>query len=481
MCKAAGDTSPLHGQWELIDRFAPYWFGEQRAGATLPIGDRAIREDCPHPITWPALLIRHARFYDWIRRHQEGWPYPVPQVRLDPDGLIGQAETYAERMGVPFERTCPAWMRAGLCRLVEALESPESGLRESRRSDVIYGLSRSLRNNAALVRERLQYPEIEREEIACPVFIVGINGTGTTFLHRLLARDPRFRALQRYELSDPVLSTGEYRSVAGTAEDPRRTYAREVMSATDVVDSFAGIDHIEMDEPGEDSMLLRLTYASWVFTVAHHMPAYGRWLAESGSRNAYAHHRRVMQHFTWQRRQREADEQRFWLLRTPLHLRELEVLLETYPDAVFIQTHSEPVQLMASWNGRVEQIRSFTSEPRPPHETGAEQLAFTSGMLNDAAHFRASRDALNRRWADVRHADLFDDPMAVVDDIYARLDWPLESGAVNAMREWLSIHEEQCRPEARHEYRIEDYGLTPDAVDEAFAPYRDFFAARGII
>ena len=195
-CQALGKRSPLHGQWVLVDYFAPYWFSEDKTGRTLPISDRAIREDCPQPIKWPALLIRHARSYDWIRRHREGWPYPVPQGRLDFDCLIGQARVYAEHMGVSFERTYPAWMRAGLEQLVEALESPEAGLRERRLSHVIYGLTRALRNNATLVRERQQHPEIEREEIARPVFIVSINRTGTTFLHRLLARDPRFWALR---------------------------------------------------------------------------------------------------------------------------------------------------------------------------------------------------------------------------------------------------------------------------------------------
>ena len=92
-----------------------------------------------------------------------------------------------------------------------------------------------------------------------------------------------------------------------TVEDPRRAYAEELMSATNVVDTLAGIHRIDMDEPEEDFMLLMLAFATWIITVAHHVPAYGRWLADTGSRNAYAHHRRVMQHFTWQRRQREPE------------------------------------------------------------------------------------------------------------------------------------------------------------------------------
>ena len=187
-----------------------------------------------------------------------------------------------------------------------------------------------------------------------------------------------------------------------------------------------------------------------------------------------------MQHYTWQRRQREANQQRSWLLKMPFHLMELEVLLETYPDAVFIQTHREPVELMGSWNSMVERIRGFSTEPRPPHETGAEQLAFMSGMLNGAMRFRAAHPALEERWVDVRYADLVDDPMAVATDIYGRLGWPLEATAAQAMEAWLQQQAEQRQQEPRHEYRLEDYGLAPEAVDEAFAPYREFVAARGI-
>ena len=480
-CQALGERSALRGQWVLVDHFAPYWFSGERAHRTLPIGDRAIREDCPQPIKWPALLIRHARSYGWVRRHREEWPYPVPQGRLDFDGLVGQAETYAERMGVPFERTYPGWMRVALGRLVEALQSPEARLRESRLSHIIYGLTRVLRNNAALARERQQHPEIERERITRPVFIVGINRTGTTFLHRLLSRDPQFWTLRRYELVDSVLSTDAYGTIAGTAKDPRRVYAEELMDATNFADRLSGMHRLDMDEPDEDFMLLRMAFSTWINTVAHYVPAYGRWLAETGSRNAYAYHRSIMQHFTWQRQQRNCRGQQRWLLKMPFHLMELEVLLETYPDAVFIQTHREPVQFMASWNSVVERIRSFSTEPRPRHETGAEQLAQMSRMLNGAMRFRASRPALDKRWVDVRYSDLVEDPMAVVADIYADFGWPLDSTAVDGMQAWLGFQDEQRQREPRHEYSLEDYGLTTKAVNAAFEPYREYVATRGIL
>ena len=37
-----------------------------------------------------------------------------------------------------------------------------------------------------------------------------------------------------------------------------------------------------------------------------------------------------------------------WLFKMPTHLMELDALIEAYPDALFIQTHREPVQFMGS-------------------------------------------------------------------------------------------------------------------------------------
>jgi len=479
-CEALGERSPLHGLWTLLDFFASYWFADGEARGVAPVDDRAIREDCPFPVRWPALLLRHSRSYDWIRRQGDGWPYPVPKARLDLDRLMAQAEGYAERVGVPFDHTFPAWMRTGFQRLVEVLSAPQAGLLEERRPHLVYELNRQLRNNAALAREWQQHPEIEREEIVRPVFIVGINRTGTTFLHRMMARDERFWTLRRYELSEPVLSSGAYDTVARTAGDPRRLHVKEVLDSVRVVDQFAEMHRIDIDEPEEDFPILRQSFASWVNAVAYYVPDYRSWLAATGSDNAYAYHRRVMRHFTWQRRQRERDARKAWLFKMPFHLMELEALLASYPDAVFIQTHREPTQFMGSWNSLVDRIRSISIEPRPRHDTGAEQLDLMSGMLNEAMRFRASCPELEARWVDVNYRDLVENPMGVVSEIYERFDWRLEPAATAEMESWLERQAEQRRQEPPHRYNLEDFGLNTERVSAAFAPYREFVGSRKI-
>ena len=478
-CQVRGKASPLARNWALVDYFAPYWFQGAESIQALPISDRAIREDCPRDITWPGPLTRYVRYSRWVSDHQEEWPRPIPRRHLSLDNLIDHARLYADINGVSFDSTYPEWMIQGLTRLVEGFNSPEAALARHRIGHCVFDLCRILRNNAELAGERLRLPEIGRHQIERPVFIVGINRTGTTFLHRLLARDRQFWALRAYEYVEPVIPDGAYAAVAGTPKDPRRIKAADVFEASGIVDSFAGIHHIALDEPEEDIPILRLSLKAWVFTTRYRIPQYERWLEESGTREAYRLHRRTMQHYNFQRRACHPGRKGQWLFKMPTHLMELGALLEAYPDALFIQTHREPVEFMGSWCSLVERVRSKVSEPRPPEELGREQLKAMSRMLARAVDFRRSHPELEHRWHDVSFYDLVRNPIEVVAGIYRRFDWSMEPKSIEAMKGWFWKQEERRRAEKRHKYDIAHYGLTREVVNAAFAGYRTFVDYSG--
>ncbi len=476
----ASENSPLHGQWAVLDHFAKYWFSQDKPQDRFPISDRALREDCPHPIKWPGVLTKLRHSYQWVMSHRWQWPHPVSRGRLDFACLIDQAKRYAKDNGVSFESAYPAWMRRNLEQLVRAVQTSEVKLLEDKLPGLVFDFSRLLRKNAAFARERQQYPEIEREEITRPVFIVGINRTGTTYLHRLMAHDKRFWALRGYEFTAPILSKEEYATIGGTPDDPRRARVEEMLNSSGVVELFEGVHHFDVNEPSEDFPILTMAFGSWTSMVRFHIPEFGRWLAATGSQHVYAYHRRIMQSYTWQRRQRQLGHQGQWLFKMPFHLMELETLVKTYPDALFIQTHREPTQFMGSWSSFVEKARSLSVHPQPRESLGVELLDFMSGMMERAVHFRETHPELEHRWMDVNYVDLIEDPFGVVRRIYQHFGWTLEQATIDAMEEWQFRQAEKRRTEKRHRYALEDYGLTPEAVNAAFKRYRDFLTTRGI-
>ena len=474
-CRVRGKASPLSGHWALLDHFAPYWFRGGEIRTEIPVCDQAIREDCPRPIVWPGPLTKHIRHYDWIFGNPDIWPHPLPpNGRLEYDRLVAQARDYAAKAGVSFESTYPDWMLRALEQQVRALNAPESGIRGDKMGFVVYDTSRLLRNNADMAKERQRFPEINDQKIVRPVFIVGMNRTGTTYLHRLMATDRRFQALRVYELLEPVLRGGDYAAIRHFSEDPRRAAAHDIMTASEMGPTLDGIHHVDVDEPEEDFPILNDTFTSWIAPVRYRLPEFEKWLLENGCRNAYAYHHRAIRQYCCQRAQRRPDAQGQWLFKMPIHLMELGALMEAYPDALFIHTHRDPVRVMGSWISFVNRVRSLVAEPEPPQRLGREQLAFMARMLERGTDFRASHPELEHRWTDVGYLDLVKDPITVVAHIYRRFGWPLEQDAVTRMEDWLDVQRERRRNETRHTYSIADYGLTRKMIDDAFARYREF-------
>lgn len=159
---------------------------------------------------------------------------------------------------------------------------------------------------------------------------------------------------------------------------------------------------------------------------------------------------------------------------------ELETLVETYPDALFIQTHRSPSQFMGSWSSFVEKARSLSVHPQPRESLGPELLAFMSGMMERGVNFREAHPELEHRWMDVNYVDLVEDPLAVVHSIYERFNWPLKQSVLNTMDDWLFQQAQYRRNQPKHRYDLADYGLTSEEVNAAFSGYWDFLTRRGI-
>jgi hypothetical protein len=158
----------------------------------------------------------------------------------------------------------------------------------------------------------------------------------------------------------------------------------------------------------------------------------------------------------------------------------LASLLETYPDAVIIQTHRNPCEFMGSWNHLIEQAQSLLAIPQDKNYIGADQLEFMSSMLNQAMEFRVANPSLESRWIDISYYDFIKNPMTLVDHIYTSMGRKLTDEARANMQLYLQKQAESRKKEIRHSYTLEEYGLTNDQITTTIKPYLDFIKSRGI-
>ena len=481
-CVSRGKESPLSGQLPIIDLYHKYWFGATSEAKGIPVDDRSMIEDCPKNIEWLGGLVILARSRKWREDNRDSWPYPMSDAQLDFDGLISYGQWIADHLEVPFEDSNPSWMIDTLAELVSIYNADRGGQDLGNRvtQGLLYQFSRSFRIRAELHLERKHYPEITREQIKRPVFIVGLNRTGTTFLHRMLASDPRFWTLKLYQLIEPSLPDGKFGHSDQLHEELRFSKAEDILLVSEENGGRIGQHQHQtaLELPEEEGPLFNMCYLDWGLIIPMSHPKCHQYLESADFNHAYQFHHSVLQNFSYRWRQKSPSGQ--WLLKYPLHLRQLEDVIKVYPDACFIMTHRPLTNVVGSFCSVVETLRKPQEFTKSKSEQGVESLRFLSKMANQAVEFRESHPELEHRWIDISFFDLIEDPYGVIETIFNHLECSFSRKSKSGMEACLTLIKKNLKGRKKHKYDIADYNLSPKDIEQAFAPYLDFLRRNGV-
>jgi NAD(P)-dependent dehydrogenase (short-subunit alcohol dehydrogenase family) len=381
------------------------------------------------------------------------------QASLDLEDLLEAArrETGHDDFGDPY-------FREPLAVLLRSLES-EARLhlfgRAIMRMRIVGMLANRLRVEA-LLRE---HPEIDDIEVPRPLVIAGLQRTGTTLLHRLLASDPHARSLAAWEALHPAPLDGEGRE--GSAKRARAAKMSE-NGLRWISPQFFAVHPVEADAPEEDVLLLDHCFTSQAPEATLHVPTYASWLEGHDLVPAYRYLRRLMKLLLWQR------PGRHWVLKTPHHMEYLAELFEVFPDALVVQTHRDPHATTGSFCSMVAHGRGIFSDDVDPREVGRHWLRKVRRMIDRSLAVRDARGGAS--FVDVSYYDLVADPLAEARRIYAAAGMDFTAETESAMSALLE-HQVQNK-HGRHVYRTRDFGLSPAKIEETFADYRARFDIR---
>jgi hypothetical protein len=391
-----------------------------------------------------------------------------------------------------------------LRRLVEAIEG-EARLHPAGRLMVRENLVRILKNRLRFDAHWRAHPKIARIPLAPPVVVVGLQRTGTTLLHRLLAQDPATRWLASWEavnIAPPPAAASVSNGHPGGDGHPGRlsrhlaqALSRAHPQAADLVEprlraalaaewslrilapDFFAIHPVQARSPEEDCLLFDYSGLSTVFEATLRVPSFSAWLETRDKTPAYELLSRQLRYLAWQRRPPAAppDGPVRWVLKTPQHLEDLDALLRVFPDARIVQTHRDPATVLASFSSMMAHgLGVFTDHVEP--EAVADHWYRKAQRM--VARSMALRDELGpwqqgRTFFDVRYPDLVADPVGVVRRLYAWMGRPLTDQTLAAMESWRARNPQHRY--GRHVYRLADFDLHPSRVHEDFAAYRARF------
>jgi hypothetical protein len=358
----------------------------------------------------------------------------------------------------------PTW-QDGLDRLLDSLRA-EARLSELGETIVETEVGSYLRNRLGIVAHRTAHPELGDRPITRPLVIVGQPRTGTTILYDLLAQDPANRAPLTWEvdLPCPPPRTATYDT------DPRIHESEASAEMADlVVPGFRAFHPIGARLGQECVRITGSEFRSLIFTVQYEVPTYNRWLLDEADLTpAYRWHRTFLEHL---QSGHMADR---WLLKSPAHLWHLDALLAEYPDAVVIQTHRDPLKVIASVSALTAQLRQMGSDsPSLPAAAAQYEHDIFDGLDRGLAARRSGLLPADQV-VDVQFTAFMADPFATIAALYDQLGLPLSADAEARMRAFLARNPGDGGGGGTR-YRWADTGLDADALRERAREYQEHF------
>jgi hypothetical protein len=379
---------------------------------------------------------------------------------LDEPSILAEARAKAG-----FDDFGDESFREPLRVLLHALDT-EAGLLDFGRAAQRGRIVELLVNRLRAERQFRAHPEILDELIGPPIVIVGLPRTGTTLLHRTLAQDPRLFSARWFECRYPA-PIGD---AVGGAADPRIAQAKaEVQMMLDGSPALAAIHPMDAMAADEEILLLEHSFLSTVPESGANVPSYGRWLDAHDQRPAYRYLTKLLQLLQWQKRRAGQAAQR-WVLKTPHHLGLADLVLETFPGALIVQTHRDPLESIPSLASMITALWVLVAETVDPKEVARQWSGKMAAALRRCLEVR---DLHPDRFLDVWFLDAVKDPVGQARRIYdvAGLSFPAE--VESAMQAFMATNPREGRPP--HQYTLEEFGLSADGIARDFQAYRERF------
>lgn len=306
-----------------------------------------------------------------------------------------------------------------------------------------------------------QRPEVLQRPIERPVFVFGVPRTGTTLLSNLLAADPGRRSALTWEIENPVPPP----TTATLKTDPRclamLEREREMQAANPDMFKFY---RNSATYPNECVFWTIHDFKALLWESRGKLPNYRNWIYDASTDlvPTYEYHKKFLQ-------LHQADAPGIWNLKLPSHSLWLDTLLKVYPDARLVWTHRDPITATSSYCS-LQRLASSTATGHVDLQDIGKNYSWQTA--EHARRAMATRARIGHdRIIDVHYADLLRDTMGTLRKLYAALGDDFTPEAEASIQGWVDANPQGKF--GRHEYRLDEFGLSVDELRANFADYLD--------
>ena len=353
---------------------------------------------------------------------------------------------------------------AGLEQLIKSTKT-EAKLSQIGRIAAKSALIDNLANRMLMVDFVKRNPAVKEEVIVQPMFIMGLPRTGTTILHAIIAEANEHRAPRLWEMQRPFPPPAK-----NAVDNEARILELEKNAAMlDILAPEMKLKHESNPRLVEECLpWMATSFFQEQFSTVHRLPSYRQWYLNADPKPAYQWHKLYLQYMQFIAKKNSQTPQR-WILKSPAHLPFIEAILSTYPDAVMVQTHRDPLKVLASACSLLSTLRGAFSDAIDPLQIGEEESQFYSTILSRGM---AARQAVGNegQFYDFQFDDVIHRPVDGIADLYQHFNLNLTDESREKMQSFIDGRPRTMH--GKHVYTMEQFGLTEGKQGPLFSHYR---------
>jgi hypothetical protein len=390
----------------------------------------------------------------WIRRALEPFVGAVPDLAAAE--RLATADAGLHDFGDP-------WHRDGLRQILDNLG--EARLNALGRMTLRTAIVRSLGQRLTLVQARKESPAALTRPVRRPIVIAALPRTGSSLLHRLLAAHPDVASVPLWLGIRPLPVPDPAEWARGGSPRRRRAAENTVRSVRIFEPAMFRKHDIGADQPVECAYLMMSTFQAVQWWAVWPLYAYGDWLPVQDPAPPCRVYRETLQLL------QAGRPTTGWVLKSPGHMGALEALADELPEAVFVQLHRDPTEVLASTHSLFATAQGLMTD----HLDLARAVQVNTRALHHLARRAVdAREALDpARCVDVPYARLVAEPLAVVEALVGRVGLRWDAEVRSAIAACLAVNRQHRF--GTHRYALADFGQTDAEVAPGFAEYRRRF------
>lgn len=318
-------------------------------------------------------------------------------------------------------------------------------------------------NGLCLLLDNLFFPAYRRIEIRRPVFVVGPPRSGTTLLHRLMAKDTdTFFFFRTWELMFPSILQKKFIHNLGRLDERFGGHVAQAIARLQEK-RFAGFDHLHRIRtflPEEDDKLFSHNLASldlvWFFPFIELTP-----LGKFDRSISEADRKRIMRFYMAcvQRQAYFKGADKCFLSKNPMFSPKVQSIRETFPDCRFVLLIRNPYEAIPSMTNMALEIWQNTINSKPIEQMREAiyqtLLFFYRHPLENLLYDEGGPDLI------VEYARLISDPDQVLRDVYQHLDIRISQKFSEILRQET---ERMLAYKSSHSYSLADSPVAPERI-----------------